>query len=864
MFLVPESANTPRRTMVIEGMEHRAILYPDGAVKCVGINPDGRCSVPADLPAARQVGVGMCHTCALLEDGSIRCWGEDWAGQSSPPSGLGRAEQLAVGMWHNMALLEDGGLVFWGKILDGEGTPPDALSNIRKIVAGDHFSAALTDTGKVVVWGRLEHRKLGTPESVDAVVDLHAGADHLLALKMDGSLACWGGNVYGQSDMPSGLDHVAQIHASLRGNVVRTTAGETVAWGKRIEFVPWELPQSAGLRFRDRFGACLGPMLNLQLEIATVPDIVATVQGNRHFVGLLRDGTVRCWGPNPFGPCAVPSGLREVTMIAAGGTWSAARTRDGETIVWGADCAGLPWPISDDAALRLLNRDGIALTRDFRLELLERIPTVLSTASGDLHVVALFRSGKVLCYGPADRAECLVPEELQTADAIAAGPGWSAARARDGEVFIWGSGTVQLPWKVAGEQARRLAERSSGLLPTPVLLEMLETVEGVTQLATGDRHIVGLLHEGRVACWGSAEHGQCCPPPNLREIVEVAAGQNWSAAIDAQARKWLWGHDCAALPWPSAILQPGSAFRVRGTPVCVQTDGSLHAPPNSCPDRERRVIRKVRHARAIESSEDHSIALTEHGSVFCWGSNSRGQCRLPEGLNRCDHIACGPEWSAARQTDGLSRVWGYGCEGLPWELDDRQIEALLRDHARSLDPAFVYALTARVPDLMLDSRDSLEHGTLYERSHDARVLRDGRVICFGWNHMHQCDVPEMPPATKVSCGTAHTLALCIDRSIVAWGWNAMGQICPPKALMGRTSDIEAIWHSSWAVDDRGDLHAWGKTKEIDTISLPVTDEAWLRFAASNLRRVKLKLFPDHIRRSREFKAIRAMSKLADP
>ena len=47
-----------------------------------------------------------------------------------------------------------------------------------------------------------------------------------------------------------------------------------------------------------------------------------------------------------------------------------------------------------------------------------------------------------------------------------------------------------------------------------------------------------------------------------------------------------------------------------------------------------------------------------------------------------------------------------------------------------------------------------------------------------------------------------------------------------------------------------------------SISLAVSDQGWLKFAMTHLGKVKLKLFPEHIRTSREFKAIKSMRRLA--
>jgi alpha-tubulin suppressor-like RCC1 family protein len=159
-----------------------------------------------------------------------------------------------------------------------------------------------------------------------------------------------------------------------------------------------------------------------------------------------------------------------------------------------------------------------------------------------------------------------------------------------------------------------------------------------------------------------------------------------------------------------------------------------------------------------------------------------------------------------------------------------------------------------VPDL-ISSRS-----TTATARHEAILLTTGQVLCLGDNCFGQRIVPSIPAAKKVSCGDFHTLALCVDGTVAAWGWNSSGQLAVPKDL--RALDIEAIGFSSWAISLTGSLHCWGRVKDANELSMSVTDEAWLRFAMTHVAKVKLRLFPEHIRKSREFKAIKSMRRLA--
>lgn len=858
----------PEIAYQVDGLGHVGILRTDGSLQCSGTNSDGQCSVPTDLGPVRQVGIGRHHTCALLENGSIRCWGNNSAGQCHPPEGMCRARQMAVGFWHNLALLEDGTVVAWGKSSSGELAVPAIPRPIRKLVAGDGFSAALLDDGGVLVWGDTTSRSLAPPALLQPATDLHAGADHLLALLASGAVKCWGSNAQGQVAVPDDAEGSVAVHAGPRSSLARTAAGETLAWGTEVSWLPWEVSPQRMKSFLQRSEKCLKPALLLQLGTIEQPDIASTAVSGHHIVILRRDGTVDCRGLDTNGQCRVPNGLRRVARVAAGDRWSAALTEQGEVHVWGSGCTSLPWPVSGEHARRLLERDGNRLDRALVLRLLGQMRSVTQfvsarvSSAGICAVVALFDDGVVQGWIEGTDDARNVPDNLPLISEIAAGEDWIAVRAHDGEVFVWGIHCPALPWPVRGDGARRLIERSGTMLGISALRSAAGEIRGIAMTAEGRAHVAALSEDGRVSCWGDNKDGQCDVPGDLHAAAEIAAALDWSAALEAQGGKWFWGSVEEAMPWPNARLLPGSAIHIRGASLQLQRDGSLKIE-GEIAARDRTVIRRIRSPISIVSSAEHSMALSIDGSVECWGSNKSGQCKLPEALSPCNLVAIGSQWSAARQLDGTSRVWGWGCDGLPWELSHAAIEFLLRHHAKSLDSRFVHALCRQVPGLVVGPSTSTDPPTtepeFHDRQHGALLLRGGQVICFGWNYFHQCEVPSMPPAAKVSCGTFHTLALSADGSVFDWGY-VQGK--RTAELAGRIIDIQAVGHSSWALDRDGDLHAWGEIKTVDAIALAVSDPGWLRFAMTNLGKVKLSLFPEHIRKSREFKAIKSMRKLA--
>lgn len=76
------------------------------------------------------------------------------------------------------------------------------------------------------------------------------------------------------------------------------------------------------------------------LPAAADADVVAISSGKDHHLALKDDGSVIAWGDNSEGECAVPSGLVNVTGIAALENVSFAILADGSVIAWGDNSMG--------------------------------------------------------------------------------------------------------------------------------------------------------------------------------------------------------------------------------------------------------------------------------------------------------------------------------------------------------------------------------------------------------------------------------------------------------------------------------------------------------------------------------------------
>lgn len=211
------------------------------------------------------VSVGAAHTLALCTDGTLAAWGKNDLGQlgndtlinSKVPVLVNTAGVLAgktvvtiaTGSDHNLAICSDGSAAAWGNNANGQlgnhlmsySSSPvavelaGALVNKQIVAAaeGSYHNLVLCADGTLAAWGANSNGQLGskgTPSSpIPVLVDrsgvltgktistLAAGTSHSLALCSDGSVAAWGANAWGQLGNGSMVDSNIPVAVSRSG-----------------------------------------------------------------------------------------------------------------------------------------------------------------------------------------------------------------------------------------------------------------------------------------------------------------------------------------------------------------------------------------------------------------------------------------------------------------------------------------------------------------------------------------------------------------------------------------------------------------------------------------------------------------------
>lgn len=339
---------------------------------------------------------GSRHTLMLCTDGSIVGWGHDLEGSLglahadlTSPALLDLGNALAgkrvidvqVGDWHSLALCSDGTVYTWGSNYFGQlgnngtssgGNPVqvNAFGDLqgRRVVAVSTFEAttiALCSDGNIVAWGRFHGaapmiiaRRGALKDRV--VRSVRRGGYHSLAICTDGSLVSWGYNSsgpdsllnlprepYGQlghgQDYASSYPVLVDAAGALAGKSITSIAasylhsmaicsdGTVATWGYNLY----------GQLGNDSRSNSNTPVAVSGLGALSGKTPIQIACGDHHGLALCDDGSISSWGFNNFGqlgdgtsvekqiPAAVdtsplPTGVRFSSLVPGPEGWHSA------------------------------------------------------------------------------------------------------------------------------------------------------------------------------------------------------------------------------------------------------------------------------------------------------------------------------------------------------------------------------------------------------------------------------------------------------------------------------------------------------------------------------------------------------------
>jgi uncharacterized repeat protein (TIGR02543 family) len=288
---------------------------------------------------------------------------------------------------------------------------------------------------------------------------------------------------------------------------------------------------------------------------------------------------------------------------------------------------------------------------------------------------------------------------------------------------------------------------------TPSWLRQLAVLSGLFAASLAE----AATPPGTVVAWGNNLFNQTNVPPDLTNIVAMAAGGYHSLAVKSNGLV--------------------AAFGYNG-------DGEATVPPG------------LSNVVSVAGGGWHSLALQSGGKVVAWGSNNYGQTNVPTALNNAVAIAGGYYHSLALQSDGKVVGWGYNADGettLPAPLSNGVATAISAGYDHNL--ALKADGTVVAWGANYDGEGSVPAGLSNVTAiaaggyHNLALRSNGTVVAWGNNTYGQATVPPgLSNVMAIAAGGYHNLALQSNGLVVAWGSSADGE---GSALTG-LSNVVAI------------------------------------------------------------------------
>ncbi len=331
----------------------------------------------------------------------------------------------------------------------------------------------------------------------------------------------------------------------------------------------------------------------------------------------------------------------------------------------------------------------------------------------------------------------------------------------------------------------RYGETQSNV-PTEVVSAGVLAGKTIIAISTGGGHSLALCSDGTVAAWGSNSFGELgnngatasTVPVAVhssgvlagKTIIAVTAGSYHSLALCSDGTLAAWGRN------DNGQLGNNSTINSK-VPVIVRNTGLLLG---------KTVIQ-------ISAGDDHSLALCSDGTVASWGRNNHGQLGNDSATNSLVPVAVfrggvlrgktviavtgAASYTVALCADGTLAAWGLNTTG-----------QLGNDSATN----------SSIPVIVAGDSGVLAGKTVVAvaagSSHTVALCADGTLVAWGYNAFGQLGNSttansSVPVAVEqgsgvlvgktvvtVSAGFSHSLALCSDGTVAAWGRNASGQL----------------------------------------------------------------------------------------
>ncbi|MGO8674153.1 MAG: PKD domain-containing protein, partial [Capsulimonadaceae bacterium] len=439
------------------------------------------------------------------------------------------------------------------------------------VAGGLGHSMALTSSGSVYAWGDDQYGELGNGTTTNSsvpvrvldpsdptnyffsqVTAISAGGEHSLAAGPGGAIRAWGLNASGE--LGNGTVTSSDTPVVVRGmaGVVAMSGG----WTHSLALTGVGSPLTAGYNYCGELGDGTTTNSSVPMQVQSLTQnltgVTTIAGGSAHTLAIQTNGTLWSWGDNQYGQLGI-------------GT-----TTDADSPVQVSQSTGLTEPSAVAGGLNhsLAIQSGAVWAWGWNLygqignnsTASVSVPTSVSglsnvtgIAAGDDHSLGVESNGSVWAWGANEYGQLGLPAEnpveskvpvqvsgLTGVTAVAGGSGHSVGLRSDGTVQAWGLNTS--------------GQLGNGTVVNSYAPVTVSGLTDVTAIAAGGLHSLALRSDGTVWCWGDNQYGELgngtmtnssvpTQVTGLTAVIAIASGEYYSLALRADGTVWAWGAD---------------------------------------------------------------------------------------------------------------------------------------------------------------------------------------------------------------------------------------------------------------------------------------------------------------------------------
>ncbi len=648
-----------------------------------------------------------------------------------------------------------------------EGDGKACAATYKAVSAGQYHACAVRTEGSLWCWGLNSSGQVGTgtgdliflrPAAAGSASDwdrVSSGAAFTCALNTSKKIACFGANNLGQlgdgtlsgKPTPTPIADTTTLWKALDAGVSHTCAisdgGDLFCWGANV---------------RGQVGDGSTDNRSAPTPVIKAGPWASVSAGSEFTCAVHTDGTLWCWGLNSsrqLGDSTTMNSALPVQEKTLATDWAAVTAGVGYTC--GVKADGTRWCWGTNA----LGQGGDGTTTSIAQPKNADADTDWATIdAGDLAACGIKTTGALLCWG-------------------------------DGSVGQTGQ---------PGNEAPKLSPGAASAATDWI------AVTG------GLRFACGIQAGGHLSCWGSASRGALGLgyAPDRTEPSQVGADADWDV-IDVQQdtgcgiRKgdlWCWGRNV------SSNIGDGSNV-TRVTPTLIGAG---------------KVWKRVAVGRT------HTCGVASEGggadSLFCWGSDVNGELGNGAGMSQ-------PMPSPASPTPGNDATWTELAAGFNHTCALRQ-DGSLWCWGRNAQGQLGDGTTTprQEPQQILSAGADDWIGVAASGEFTCGLRASGALFCWGRNDSAQLGLGDVvSPVTSpqqvgsffksIDAGANHACGVTTAGELFCWGRNASGELglgnsAGPVMSPAKVSD-EKDWArpvlgqglSTCALKESGDLYCWG-------------------------------------------------------